>query len=603
MTTTKQFDSLNRLTQISSVPSAAYTEPATFNYTYNGANQRVQDTLADGSYWIYQYDSLGQVTNGVKYFPDNSQVSGQSFAYLFDNIGNRTETMSSVGTASYSANSLNQITSRDVPPYVNVLGTSYATNLLTVNGQNPYRHGEYFQADVPVNNSASPLWTNMIVTANVGGSVTGHVYVAQEPESLSYDADGNLVSDGRFTYSWDAENRLTNITSLSSAPTGSKLELAFIYDWQGRRIQKSVFTNSGSAYVLEYTDNFLYDGWNLLATLNPQLSTINSFLWGSDLSGSTQGAGGVGGLLEVINYGSGTNFVAFDGNGNVAALVNAADGTLTANYEYGPFGEPIRMTGTQAKANPFRFSTKYDDDESDLLYYGYRYYKPSTGTWPNRDPMGELGFTLITDGRQPFVGTSDTDDFAIQLFLLLAEPGGPNRYGFVGNDPVDKADAKGKAEIRIEYQDGTHSTIWNPTLAQLQTALQKAITSGNLIDRIFIKGHGAPDEIWIKGGGLCSLIWGGEYLEIKGRRLQGSDGTDFTPLFQGATTSTALVAFNGCETGRGNNNLAQQTSVLLPNRVVAGGAGLAQWGCPCSTRCVVGKKNYYINGQLENSTW
>jgi RHS repeat-associated protein len=32
-----------------------------------------------------------------------------------------------------------------------------------------------------------------------------------------------------------------------------------------------------------------------------------------------------------------------------------------------------------AKVNPFRFSTKYQDDETDLLYYGHRYYKASTG--------------------------------------------------------------------------------------------------------------------------------------------------------------------------------------------------------------------------------
>ena len=31
------------------------------------------------------------------------------------------------------------------------------------------------------------------------------------------------------------------------------------------------------------------------------------------------------------------------------ALVNAADGTLAANYDYGPFGESIRMTGAMAK--------------------------------------------------------------------------------------------------------------------------------------------------------------------------------------------------------------------------------------------------------------
>ena len=98
-------------------------------------------------------------------------------------------------------------------------------------------------------------------------------------------------------------------------------------------------------------------------------------------------------MLEVSYHGSSiTNcFPTFDGNGNVSALVNAADGTLAANYEYGPFGEVIRSTGPMAKINPFRFSTKYQDDESDLLYYGYRYYKPSAGIWLSRDPIQERG--------------------------------------------------------------------------------------------------------------------------------------------------------------------------------------------------------------------
>lgn len=43
------------------------------------------------------------------------------------------------------------------------------------------------------------------------------------------------------------------------------------------------------------------------------------------------------------------------------------------------------------KANPFRFSTKYQDDESDLVYYGYRYYSASTGRWVSRDPKEEKG--------------------------------------------------------------------------------------------------------------------------------------------------------------------------------------------------------------------
>lgn len=72
---------------------------------------------------------------------------------------------------------------------------------------------------------------------------------------------------------------------------------------------------------------------------------------------------------------------ACDGNGNVATVLKADGSGLTAQYEYGPFGEVLRATGPLAKANPFGFSTKYQDDESDFLYYGYRSYNPSPGRW------------------------------------------------------------------------------------------------------------------------------------------------------------------------------------------------------------------------------
>jgi hypothetical protein len=85
MTTTKQFDYLNRLRQISSVPSAV-----SFGYSYNSANQRTRSSLADNSYWRFGYDWLGQVTSGKKYWSDQTPVAGQQFEYAFDDIGNRT---------------------------------------------------------------------------------------------------------------------------------------------------------------------------------------------------------------------------------------------------------------------------------------------------------------------------------------------------------------------------------------------------------------------------------------------------------------------------------------------------------------------------------
>jgi RHS repeat-associated protein len=91
-----------------------------------------------------------------------------------------------------------------------------------------------------------------------------------------------------------------------------------------------------------------------------------------------------------------------------------------ANYEYGPFGEVIRATGPMAKANPIRFSTKYQDNESDLVYYGYRYYDPSMGKWLSRDPAGEGG--------------------------------GQNIYGMVGNDPLNAFDALGLWATKVHHQ-------------------------------------------------------------------------------------------------------------------------------------------------------
>ncbi len=81
-------------------------------------------------------------------------------------------------------------------------------------------------------------------------------------------------------------------------------------------------------------------------------------------------------------------------------------------YEYGPFGEVFCSVGDMAKVNPFQFSTKYTDNETDLVYYGYRYYSPALGRWLSRDP--------------------------------IEEQGGLNLYGFVNNDPVNYVDVIGR---------------------------------------------------------------------------------------------------------------------------------------------------------------
>mgnify|MGYP002478127415 CR=1 FL=1 len=121
-------------------------------------------------------------------------------------------------------------------------------------------------------------------------------------------------------------------------------------------------------------------------------SLVRAYVWGLDLSETLDDAGGVSGLLWVRNGGgpaSGTHFVCYDGNGNVWNLVSASTGTETARYEYGPFGEPLRLSGPAAHQNPFRFSTKRTEDISGLVLYEYRAHSPALGRWLSRDPVEE----------------------------------------------------------------------------------------------------------------------------------------------------------------------------------------------------------------------
>jgi RHS repeat-associated protein len=150
-----------------------------------------------------------------------------------------------------------------------------------------------------------------------------------------------------------------------------------------------------------------------LAELNStNNAVIRSYLWGPDLSGSLQGAGGIRGLIAVKPSGGSAHFPTYDANGNITSLTDSSDGNTSAIYEYGPFGELIRATGPTAHTNPFRFSTKFQDDETGLNYYGFRFYSPFEGRWLSQDPLGEYGAL--------------------------------NLYGFVGNSPPNAVDPNGE---------------------------------------------------------------------------------------------------------------------------------------------------------------
>jgi len=377
------------------------------------------------------------VTSGQKFNASDAALPGHDFAWTYDDIGNRKTAVTNGQTATYTSTSLNQYSGRTVPGAVDVLGAATTGSTVTVsaNGGTPQattRSGELFFQQLAVDNASSAQLPSIKVTGvknNVGTGgedavteITKTPFVAQTPEGFGYDSDGNLTSDARWTYTWDGENRLIALqTSAAAATAGApNQKLEFAYDGQGRRVSKKVSNWSGSSWALASQTLFLYDGWNMVAELNALSgnAAVRTYVWGLDLSGSAQGAGGVGGLL-VASDGANTCFAAMDGNGNVAAYVTAGGGTTVASHDYNAFGETIMAEGAAVGVFPWGFSTKYAESESGLLYYGLRYYNAGTGRWLTRDS--------------------------------IEEQGGANLYAFVGNNAANFVDALGQRPISFYF--------------------------------------------------------------------------------------------------------------------------------------------------------
>ena len=239
------------------------------------------------------------------------------------------------------------------------------------------------------------------------------------------DADGNMTTGpvpgangltlgvpapSSATLEWDAENRLVKAVV-------NNITVNYAYDHLSRLISR------GEGVTPATWTHYRYDGWNRIAEYSDTaLSKV--YTWGLDLSGSPQGAGGVGGLLCVLDKPTGSRYYpTYDGNGNVSeyyeytldsnpnTVGNQTVSEVAAHFEYDPFGNLTAGTAAIAEAFPFRFSTKPQDPVTGLYYYGYRWYAPLTGRWPSRD--------------------------------LIEESGGVNLYDFVGNEGVDNIDRLG----------------------------------------------------------------------------------------------------------------------------------------------------------------
>ena len=219
-------------------------------------------------------------------------------------------------------------------------------------------------------------------------------------DDLGYSPDGGLVSFGEFDYVYDSASRLTEVWSNGAKVVENR------YDALGRRVVKR---------TPEATHTFVYDGWLLVVERVERSSGMLEqidYWWGKDVSGTLDGAGGIGGLLYLVKNGSDVYVPLYDGHGNVMQYIDK-QGIVVASYAYDAFGNIIQKSGVKADELKMRFSTKYSDDESGLYYFGHRFYSPRLARWLTRDP--------------------------------IEEDGGINLYAYCGNNPILYYDKDGCA--------------------------------------------------------------------------------------------------------------------------------------------------------------
>ena len=169
--------------------------------------------------------------------------------------------------------------------------------------------------------------------------------------AISYDLNGNMLSDGSNLFTWNARNQVATLNSVSLQ-----------YDGFGRR------TNNSAGI------SFLYNGLNVTQEL------VNGNVIANILTGGTDQ------IFQRTDM-NGTVVPLTDALGSVLTLVDTS-GYQTSQYLYDAFGN---TTSSGAPSNNRSLYTGREIEGNGLYYYRMRYYSPSFGRFVSEDPIGFAG--------------------------------------------------------------------------------------------------------------------------------------------------------------------------------------------------------------------
>jgi RHS repeat-associated protein len=450
---TNTYDNVARLLS-TALKNSGYTNLDSYTYIYNQAGQRTNVVRTAGDYVNYTYDNMGELKTATG--KESGGVTNrwqEQLGYAYDAAGNLNIRTNNTLLQAFNVNDLNELAAVTNGGRLTVTGatTSPATNV-TVNTSNAALY-----ADITFASTNQP-WVN---GNNAFTAIAQDVYGRRDTNiancyflganSYSYDLNGNLLNDGTRYFAYDDENELISVT------VSNAWQSRFVYDGKMRRRIERDYTWNGGSWLETNEVHYIYDGNLVIQERNANNLPMATYTRGNDLSGTLQGAGGIGGLLARTDnsllltpnsYLQAFSYYHADGNGNVTYLIYSNQ-QPAAKYLYDPYGNTLSMSGPLAGANTYRFSSKEWNANSGLYYYLYRFYDPNLQRWPNRDPIWDKGFLVLHDRRR-------------RTYMMDLRQGVRfDLYGFVGNDPTDKNDVLGLLSACYAPMWDTGGLLWH----------------------------------------------------------------------------------------------------------------------------------------------
>jgi RHS repeat-associated protein len=495
ITTTYTYDNLDRTT------ATTYSSGASnVSYTFDGDGNLTQRVDGSGTTG-FQYDNMNRQTGkkiGSATVTCPSSPSNSQLCYTFDKAGNLTSMSDGRGTTTYSYDPVNNLTSLTEGATGNIdkfaydannrrIDAWYAASGTATSGTDACgltvlkpptfvghastcydAYGRLISIKGSRASSDTTVLENLAYSYNTGGAGTGTDNVQTRTDNLTsktttysypitagatgaggrlgsavtsgggpayyycYDADGNITvaatssvtcSTATPTYSYNSANQMTGTGTATDADgnvTASPFSTPVLSTlaYNGADMTTSITPSGGSADTLGYTDS---QGERISQSQPSPISYANG------MGVQSQTIGGISTYYErdpsgalVSEVVGGAEYYYFTDNiGSVLALVDTT-GTQVAAYSYDPYGGHATVGAASspntniANANSYRYAGTYYDSATGLYKMGVRYYDPNLGRFTQLDPVGHL-----LDLKQG------------------------NRYGYVGDDPINGTDPSG----------------------------------------------------------------------------------------------------------------------------------------------------------------